>query len=65
MDQKIIKLIAQQVGIPEMQVVHTIELLNEGATVPFISRYRKERTGSLDRAAPRPADGSWPPSWYR
>lgn len=48
MDQKIIRLIAQQTGIQEIQVVHTIELLSEGATVPFISRYRKERTGSLD-----------------
>ena len=48
MDQKIIRLIAQQTGIQDIQVIHTIALLNEGATVPFISRYRKERTGSLD-----------------
>ena len=48
MDQKIIQLIAQQVGIQYTQVVNTIQLLNEGGTVPFISRYRKERTGSLD-----------------
>ena len=48
MDQKIIQLIAQQVDIQYLQVGNTIQLLNEGATVPFISRYRKERTGSLD-----------------
>ena len=48
MDQKIIQLIAQQVGIQYAQVENTIQLLNEGGTVPFISRYRKERTGSLD-----------------
>jgi len=48
MDQKIIQLIAQQVGIQYTQVVNTIQLLDEGGTVPFISRYRKERTGSLD-----------------
>jgi uncharacterized protein len=48
MDQKTIRLIAQRVGISEIQVNNTILLLNEGATVPFISRYRKERTGSLD-----------------
>lgn len=48
MDQKILQLIAQQVGIQYVQVVNTIQLLLEGATVPFISRYRKERTGSLD-----------------
>jgi len=48
MDQKIIQLIAQQLGIQYTQVNNTIQLLDEGATVPFISRYRKERTGSLD-----------------
>jgi uncharacterized protein len=48
MDQKIIQLIAQQLGIQYTQVNNTIQLIDEGATVPFISRYRKERTGSLD-----------------
>lgn len=48
MDQKIIQLIAQRIGIQFNQVVNTIQLLDEGGTVPFISRYRKERTGSLD-----------------
>lgn len=35
-------------GIAERQVEATIKLLDEGATIPFISRYRKEMTGSLD-----------------
>ncbi len=48
MDQKIIRHISQYLGIQESQVNNTIQLLAEGATVPFISRYRKERTGSLD-----------------
>jgi len=48
MDQKVIQIIAQQFGIQLVQVANTIALLDEGATVPFISRYRKERTGSLD-----------------
>lgn len=48
MEQKIVRLIAQRVGIQETQVNNTIGLLDEGSTVPFISRYRKERTGSLD-----------------
>src|SRR5512133_128617 len=48
MDQKTIRLISQIVQIDEAQVANTIILLNEGATVPFIARYRKERTGSLD-----------------
>ena len=41
-------LIARFLQIPEGQVERTIELLNEGATIPFISRYRKEVTGGLD-----------------
>lgn len=40
--------ISSSLGIPENQVGKTIELLDEGATIPFISRYRKEATGSLD-----------------
>jgi uncharacterized protein len=44
-------LIAEQTGISASQIQNTLELLNEGATIPFISRYRKERTGSLDEVA--------------
>ena len=42
------EIIAGRVGIPVRQVKNTVELLEEGATIPFISRYRKEHTGSLD-----------------
>lgn len=48
MNNKIIEIISQNLAIKSNQVINTINLLNEGATVPFISRYRKERTGSLD-----------------
>ena len=48
MKYKSAEIIAQTLGITEKQVGNTIQLLEEGATVPFISRYRKERTGSLD-----------------
>lgn len=48
MNTTILNIIAQNLGIKESQVASTITLLTEGATVPFISRYRKERTGSLD-----------------
>ncbi|WP_439585255.1 Tex family protein [Dyadobacter bucti] len=41
-------LIAQQTQITEKQVRNTIQLFEEGATLPFISRYRKEATGGLD-----------------
>ncbi len=40
--------IASQLQTAAWQVEHCIELFEEGATVPFISRYRKERTGALD-----------------
>lgn len=42
------QLIAQAVGISLRQAENTIQLLSDGATVPFISRYRKEKTGNLD-----------------
>jgi len=42
------KKIAAELSVSEKQVKATLELLDEGATVPFISRYRKEVTGSLD-----------------
>ena len=45
---KIIQLISQRLGLKESSVRNTLHLLEEGATVPFISRYRKEKTGSLD-----------------
>ncbi len=48
MQNKTIEIIAQNLGVKTIQVSNTIQLFNEGATVPFISRYRKERTGSLD-----------------
>ena len=48
MDKLYIKHIAGLLSVNEWQVQHCIELLAEGATVPFISRYRKERTGQLD-----------------
>lgn len=42
------KMISAMLGISERQVGSTLRLLQEGATIPFISRYRKEATGGLD-----------------
>ena len=42
------KLIAQRLQIAENSVAGTLALLEEGCTIPFIARYRKERTGGLD-----------------
>ena len=44
----IVKLIAQAMNLKEENVAGTLTLLDEGCTIPFISRYRKERTGALD-----------------
>lgn len=41
-------LIAERTGLQQKYVENTVELLEEGATIPFISRYRKERTGGMD-----------------
>ncbi len=42
------KIIATELSLRQQQVKQSLELLTEGATVPFIARYRKEKTGSLD-----------------
>jgi uncharacterized protein len=42
--------IADELGVPERQVAAAVELLDGGATVPFVARYRKEATGGLDDA---------------
>lgn len=47
-NQLYIKEIASSLSLSEWQVEHCVELIQDGATVPFISRYRKERTGALD-----------------
>ena len=44
----IIEYISKQVNISSKQVSATVKLLEEGSSIPFISRYRKENTGNLD-----------------
>lgn len=46
--RKHVELISADLSVKDWQVENTLNLFLEGATVPFISRYRKERTGSLD-----------------
>ena len=48
MDNIFSQLISKSLGISERQVGSTLDLLGEGCTIPFISRYRKEATGGLD-----------------
>ena len=45
---QLIQFIASQTQLPEPSIINTVELLNSDCTIPFISRYRKERTGNLD-----------------
>lgn len=45
------QIIAREMNIPEQRVNATLKLLAEGATIPFISRYRKEATGGLNEVA--------------
>ena len=42
------RMMSTALGISEKQIGHTLDLLEDGATIPFISRYRKEATGGLD-----------------
>lgn len=42
------KIISAELSLPERKVENTLQLLDDGCTIPFISRYRKERTGGLD-----------------
>lgn len=43
-----ISILQQTLGLPEKSIKNTLDLLESGATIPFISRYRKEQTGNLD-----------------
>src|SRR5271170_8315627 len=48
-----VKRVAAELHLRYDQVQHTVQLLDEGNTVPFITRYRKERTGNLNEVAIR------------
>ena len=43
--------IKNQIQLTERAIEHTLELLSEGCTIPFIARYRKDKTGNLDEVA--------------
>ena len=49
-------LIAKEMNLQVWQVANTLTLLGEGATIPFIARYRKERTGEMDETVLRDVD---------
>ena len=47
-DKKIAKLVAEELKVKVWQVEAAVSLIDEGNTIPFIARYRKEATGTLD-----------------
>ena len=54
--EKILKIIAEELGIREWQAQAVCELIDGGSTIPFIARYRKEATGAMDDEALRAFD---------
>ena len=48
MNESLSRIIAQELSVKPQQVLSAITLLDEGNTVPFVARYRKEVTGGLD-----------------
>jgi len=52
----IIRQLSSELNLSENQVANTLSLLHDGGTIPFIARYRKERTGSLDEIQIRQID---------
>ncbi|MGL4687448.1 MAG: Tex-like N-terminal domain-containing protein, partial [Fusobacteriaceae bacterium] len=48
---KVFEIVSKKLNLSMEQITKTMELLDEGATIPFISRYRKEVTGNLDEVA--------------
>jgi protein Tex len=55
----LIKKTAENLGLPEEKIAHTIELLRDQNTVPFIARYRKEMTGNLNEDQIRQIRAEW------
>jgi len=54
--ERIIKQLAKELGVKASQVRSTVDLIDEGNTIPFIARYRKEATGNLDDVVLRDLD---------
>src|ERR1041384_8222669 len=56
LNPEVLQRISKEVGAPPPKVEATLRLLDEGGTVPFIARYRKEVTGNLDEVKIRDID---------
>ena len=54
--KSITSIIAEELNVKESQVIATVKLIDEGNTIPFIARYRKEATGNLSDETLRDLD---------
>lgn len=59
MNEELLKIVHKETSLPKTQLQKVIELTEEGNTVPFIARYRKEMTGGLDEEQIRAILDSW------
>lgn len=59
MKEKLIPVVAKEIKLKESIIQQVIDLLDEGNTVPFIARYRKEATGGLDEVAIKTIQDTW------
>jgi len=57
--EELIRLIAKETSVKDKQVANVLALLEEGNTIPFIARYRKEMTGSLDEVEIKTISEKW------
>src|SRR5690625_1377816 len=59
LQKQLLSIVAKEVAIHEKAIAKVIELLEEGNTVPFIARYRKEATGALDETEIKKIQDHW------
>ncbi|HLR71807.1 MAG TPA: Tex-like N-terminal domain-containing protein, partial [Pseudogracilibacillus sp.] len=59
MNEELISVVAKEIKLKEPIIKQVISLLEEGNTVPFIARYRKEATGGLDEVAIKNIQDTW------
>src|SRR5690625_1759463 len=57
--EELVNLVAKEINMKEATVKQVVHLLDEGNTVPFIARYRKEATGGLDEVAIKTIQDTW------
>ena len=64
MNETIINELSAKISVEKCQIENVLELLAEGATIPFIARYRKDKTGALDEEKIRIIEGWHMPPLY-